>query len=416
MKHINFKQPKYILPAILYFPILGTGYAVGSIFTSEVKEIQDPNLKTTEYLNSDLPDAVINDEIGSKRKNLQDVFGNIKDHSGIDNIDDDRDSIRKKEEYDSRYSEEEIKQIEFQKAQEEQIKRLQEENRKLQEAANKKSSTASSSSSSRSSSGGSRMGEDDFPLSAADRERINQLRRSGKMSDMERDLTDGKGFGSGASRQGVTSSEGGDKVSDEANIPVVGAENTEEKSVFKKVTVMNKKFNTLASNDQESTLIKAIVDEEIKVVDGSRVRLRILDDIIIDGVTVKKGSYLYATMSGFSKQRIKGTVNSIMVDDEIHKIHLNVYDTDGLEGLYVPESSFRSTAQDVASSAINTNMNMNNGGYGGDNVRQWAQQGLQQSYQRVTSAISKAIKKNKVRIKYGTHIYLVNANNKKQKK
>ena len=50
---------------------------------------------------------------------------------------------------------------------------------------------------------------------------------------------------------------------------------------------------------KRAELIKAIIDENIKAVDGSRVRLRLIDDVEINEVVVPKGSYLYATMSGF---------------------------------------------------------------------------------------------------------------------
>ena len=98
--------------------------------------------------------------------------------------------------------------------------------------------------------------------------------------------------------------------------------------------------------------------------EGSRVRLRLLDDVEINETVVKSGSYLYAIMSGFSSQRVKGTISSVLVNDEIIKVSLSLYDTDGLEGLYVPSSSFRETAKDVASGAFNSNMSMNTGGNG----------------------------------------------------
>ena len=107
-------------------------------------------------------------------------------------------------------------------------------------------------------------------------------------------------------------------------------------------------FNTLAENEPEPSLIKAIIDEDIKAVDGSRVRLRLLDDVEINDVFLPKGSYLYATMSGFGQQRVKGSVKSLMVNDDLVKVNLTIYDTDGMEGLYVPNSSFRETAKDIA--------------------------------------------------------------------
>ena len=158
-------------------------------------------------------------------------------------------------------------------------------------------------------------------------------------------------------------------------------------------------------------MIKAIIDENVKATDGSRVRLRLLDDVEINEHVVKRGSYLYATMSGFSSQRVKGSINSIMVDDELVKVNLSLYDTDGLEGLYVPSSQFRETSKDVASGAVNGNMNMNTSGTE-NSFSQWGMQAVQNAYQKTSNAIGKAIKKNKVKLKYGTFVYIINSKEK----
>ena len=141
--------------------------------------------------------------------------------------------------------------------------------------------------------------------------------------------------------------------------------------------------------------------------DGSRVRLRLLDDIEINESVVRRGTYLYATVNGFSSGRVKGNINSILVEDELVKVSLSIYDTDGLEGLYVPISQFRETSKDVASSAMSGSMNMNTSGYG-NSLAQWGMQAVNNAYQKTSNAISKAIKKNKVKLKYGTFVYLVN--------
>ena len=46
------------------------------------------------------------------------------------------------------------------------------------------------------------------------------------------------------------------------------------------------------------------------------------------------------------------------------------YDTDGMEGLYVPNSQFRETSKDVASGAMSGNMNMSMGSTG-NSLAQW---------------------------------------------
>ena len=48
---------------------------------------------------------------------------------------------------------------------------------------------------------------------------------------------------------------------------------------------------------EKDKLIMAIIDENVKAVDGSRVRLRLLDDIEIGDETIKKGTYLYGGVS-----------------------------------------------------------------------------------------------------------------------
>lgn len=103
-----------------------------------------------------------------------------------------------------------------------------------------------------------------------------------------------------------------------------------------------------------------------------------------------------------------------MVSDEIVKINLSLYDADGLEGLYVPASSFRETTKDVASGAMSGNMNMSTT-TSGNSLQQWGVQAAQSAYQKTSNAISKAIRKNSVKLKYGTFVYLINSKETKTK-
>ena len=203
-------------------------------------------------------------------------------------------------------------------------------------------------------------------------------------------------------------------VGDKPNAVHELAEDAKRNIVVKKVKDSSKYFNTLSENDKESNLIKAIIDENIKAADGSRVRLRLLDDVEINGTTLPKGTYLYASLSGFGNQRVKGKVESVMINDNILKIDLSIYDTDGLEGLYVPSSSFRETSKDVASAATQNNITMD-GMSSGTSIAQWANTAVQNAYSKVSNAISKAIKKNKVKLKYGTQVYLVNSRQQRQR-
>ena len=106
---INFKQPKYMLPAILYIPLLAASYFIFDLFNTGKAEIPDKSLQTTEFLNPNLPDATIKggDGIGSKYENMEKSWGKIQDYSAVDNIERDEPDDDK-EKYESQYSQEEV--------------------------------------------------------------------------------------------------------------------------------------------------------------------------------------------------------------------------------------------------------------------------------------------------------------------
>jgi len=377
---INFRQPKYMLPAILYFPLLGASYFIFDLFNAEKAEVTDKTMQTTEYLNPELPGAKTKgDGIGGKYENMTKAWGKIGDYTAVDNIE--RDAPEEdKEQYESKYTENDIAMLDE-----------QEKNKAKTEAADAQAREKEA------------MAELEKALAEARLKGHTSVGGIGSEGNNEADGTD---------RTDKTLANGQAEVSGRITTDpnAVKKPSDEEKpsEVVKKVKTTSDYFNTLAQNEQEPKLIKAIIDENVKATDGSRVRLRLLDDVEINEHVVKRGSYLYATMSGFSSQRVKGNINSIMVDDELVKVNLSLYDTDGLEGLYVPSSQFRETSKDVASGAVSGNMNMNTSGTG-SSFSQWGMQAMQNAYQKTSNAIGKAIKKNKVKLKYGTFVYIINS-------
>lgn len=388
MKKINFKQMKYVLPGILYPLLLITGYFIIGMFTTEVKKV-DKNLMATEYLNSELPEANIDDNLGSKRENMVNSFGDAKDYTAVENAE--KDSVKGKEDYESRYNRREADAIERNN---EELDRIRQMQRRLRNANQPK------------------MGNDDFvvPLSEEDRQNARRLRGREGRSEADDLLAQVRAHGRSAS--GAVDA---DEAEQNGNIPKsTGVSSTSDadsepkaEAVVKVTKTESEYFNTVSQNVPGTSLITAIIDENVKAMEGSRVRLRLLDDVEIGGLFVPKGTYLYATMSGFGKQRVKGKIESVFVGDQIKTISLSIYDTDGLEGLYVPSSSFRETTKDIGSSAVQQSMSLD-GSSSKNSVSQWAGQAIQQAYQRTSQAISKAIRKNKVKLKYGTRVYLIN--------
>lgn len=394
LKKINWKQPKYMIPLIIYFPLLFVGYFVIDLFHTEKAEIPD-GLATTEYLNPDLPDAKMKgDGIGNKYESMLKSYGKIDDYSALGNIE--RNEEETREEYESKYTDEEREQLEAQEA-----AKLAEMQRQLQESAQKGQEIAQ---------GGSSSEEDRIARSKQrEQEAMDELNRAIAQARLQAQQSM---IPAATDTADVGQREGKVEASDKKK-----TDDDEPQEVVKKVKVTSDYFNTLCDNDKETSLIKAIIDENIKAVDGSRVRLRLLDDIEINDVVVPKGSYLYATMSGFGSQRVKGNVQSIMVDDDIIKVSLALYDTDGLEGLYVPSSQFRETTKDVGSGALsNTSSLTNSSTTSGNSLATWGAQTITNAVQKTSNAISKAIKKNNAKLKYGTFVYLINSRSNKKDK
>lgn len=408
LEKINFRQPKYMLPAILYIPVLFCGYFILRFANIEKAEVDDSKLETTEYFNDKLPDANIKgDGIGDKYTNMLNDFGKIKDNSAVENID--RSEEDQKEEYTSQYNDAELatmdqNSLEAQKSLE-RLRELQEQIRQQQERDNPIANDRT---------GGNTQEEEETLENlrrALDEARQDGLRQAnGAMNRLE----EGSQKAGAQARQGLEGELTGEaNVSVNENAVTEIAENAEAEEVVKKQKETSDYFNTIATNEPEHKLVRAIVDEDIKAVDGSRVRLRLLDDIEIGERTIGSGTYLYCTMSGFSQQRVKGTVKSVLVNDELVKVNLSLYDTDGLEGLYVPKSSFRETSKDIASGALSQNMNLNSGTTNTSSLGVWGMQALQNAYQKTSNAISKNIRKNRVKVKYGTQVYLINSREKR---
>ena len=387
-KRINFRQPKYMIPALIYFPLIFTAYFVIDAFGTKKAETVDPSMQTTEYLNPNLPQAKVKDDLDGKYESMLKSWGKIDDYSAVGNIDRDDDGAAT-ETYERQVSEAEAEAMKSEQGAmppgsvEETLRR----------SAERGEAVAS--------------GDYPFPLTESERLIQSQQREEALREELEAALAQLRAQSEASVTGSQTPAPTQPQPQPESRAVSTPSGEDEAAQVVKRIMQSSDYFHTVSENDPQPDLIKAIIDENIKAVDGSRVRLRLLDDVQIGSLTMPKGSYLYAEMNGFSGQRVKGTVKSVLLYDEIIKVNLSLYDTDGLEGLYGPSSSFRETARDVASGAVGSSMSINNGS-SSNALSQWGMQAVQNAYQRTTSAVGKAIRRNSATLKYGTFVYLVN--------
>lgn len=100
-----------------------------------------------------------------------------------------------------------------------------------------------------------------------------------------------------------------------------------------------------------------------KIVDGQRVTVRLLEDYSSDGVFVPANTHLAAVCK--VSDRLELSVRSVEMNGRILPLQLVAYDTDGMAGIYCPETSASRNSRRASSDAISA-VNSTFGGLVGD--------------------------------------------------
>lgn len=399
MEKLNLKQPKYIFPLVVFLPLTFLAYEVSGIFdgnrTSSAKV-------ATDSLNMELPDAE-NEGLKDKMAGMEDRNMGDDGYSAVDGLGDEE---NKGDSLGNGYSESEMDQIDKDNAERKAQQKAQEEmERSLAESRKHINSYAGGGyCSSRSAARNSRRDElDDY---AKELEYIQKRSRAA-----QRAIDEGNGSYGGYDNYDNPYSDG---YANNRRSPRTAREKTrkegEKVQTVEKVNSPNAdRFNTVSANKNvDAPLIKAMIDKTTKAHEGTRLRFKLLDDVTINKVLLKKGTYLYGLVTGFGQQRVKANITSILVGSKFIKVNLSVYDNDGMEGFYVPESAFRDLMKEAGSQAMQQNMQFGNN-YGSTlNGESVALQALQNIYQSASSAVSANMRKNHACIKYNTIVYLIN--------
>lgn len=394
MKKIDFKKPKYILPLVILLPLLFLAYNITNMFSGGEKK--ETNI-VKDSINTALPEADSQELEGKLAEMDKATWGD-----GYTAINELGMEEEKSDEAGHGYSEAELDQLDKEKAnRERQAKEQEELERALAESRKHYNSYQGSGSYSSRTSRSSATQYDEMEDYARALEEIqgrNQRRNHGGTNSYGIDNYDD--FYSPT----TTNSKGKEEPSPKSK------EEVKPEIVYKTTEKDVDKFHTLSSTSTsaDESLIKAIIDKTTKVRNGTRLRFKLLDDVTIKGVHIKKGTYIYGLVDGFNGQRVTASITSILIKDKFVKVSLSVYDNDGMEGFYVPESLFRNFVKDASSSAISNNININQNGGAALSGESIALQALQNLYSSATTAVSNNIRRDKARIKYNTIVYLIN--------
>lgn len=159
-------------------------------------------------------------------------------------------------------------------------------------------------------------------------------------------------------------------------------------------------FNTIKSFNRAEA-IEAIIDQDEKAMAGTRIRIRLLQDMYVGGQLIPKGTYLYAVVTGFQTSRLNLSISQVFYKNESYPVSLDVFDNDGYLGLYVPGSSFREFTKAIGTQGTNglSSVQMS------DNSNPLS--GLvSQLFRTTTTTAANLIKKEKAFVKHNYIVYL----------
>lgn len=119
------------------------------------------------------------------------------------------------------------------------------------------------------------------------------------------------------------------------------------------------KDNTFYSLDEPAVTdflqnaVAAVIHDTQTIVNGSTVKLRLSNAVFINGVEIPKNNFLFGIAS-LQGERLQIKINSIRYENSLFPVDLNVYDLDGLNGIYMPGAINREVAKASADRSIQT--------------------------------------------------------------
>lgn len=133
----------------------------------------------------------------------------------------------------------------------------------------------------------------------------------------------------------------------------------DKKAAFNTDTVRRKQFTNgfyflqddVEDNVEPLNAIPAVIHETQTLVDGAVVKLRLLNDIYINGVLIPKDNFVFGIAS-VKGERVNIQINSIRYRNSLFPVQLSVYDIDGIDGIYIPGAITRDVAKSSVDRAV----------------------------------------------------------------
>lgn len=150
--------------------------------------------------------------------------------------------------------------------------------------------------------------------------------------------------------------------------------------------------------EDSQNAIQAVIHETQTIVDGSTVKLRLSNDVFINGVHIPKDNFLYG-LASLRGERLSIKINSVRYKNSLFPVKLSVYDLDGLNGIYIPGAITRDVTKQSADRSLQT--------IGLTSLdRSWQAQAAGAGIEAAKTLVSRKVKLVKVTVKAGYQVLL----------
>lgn len=97
--------------------------------------------------------------------------------------------------------------------------------------------------------------------------------------------------------------------------------------------------------------IPAVVQETQTVTSGATIKLRLTEDVMVNGTLIPKNNFVYGSCN-VDGERLKISITGIRFNNSLFPVGLSIYDLDALEGIRVPGAIGRDASKEGADRAV----------------------------------------------------------------
>ena len=106
-------------------------------------------------------------------------------------------------------------------------------------------------------------------------------------------------------------------------------------------------------HEEDNNALEAVVHTDQVLVNGAVIKLRLITDVYVNGSLIPKGSFIYGLVA-LNGERLEVEISSVKNGNSIFPVKLQVYDMDGLHGIYIPGAITRDVAKQSVDNATQT--------------------------------------------------------------